>query len=91
MFEFEGFDVIESDSAFHRAKLAQRDKGINPGRQKMRPVIFQRCQKVRDFSHWPGSIRREFFSRLANSRHTAGSAAQPSRPNCSGAGRMECD
>jgi hypothetical protein len=28
------------DSAFHRAELAQGDQGINPGQQKMRPVIF---------------------------------------------------
>jgi len=29
-----------SDSAFHRAKLPQGDQGINPGQQKMRPMIF---------------------------------------------------
>jgi hypothetical protein len=32
--------IIESDSSFHRAKLAQGDEGINPGQQKMRPVVF---------------------------------------------------
>jgi hypothetical protein len=37
---FGGFDVMENDSAFHRAKLAQGDKGIDSGQQKMRPVIF---------------------------------------------------
>jgi hypothetical protein len=39
-FGFEGIDLIESDSSFHRAKLAQGDEGINPGQQKMRPVIL---------------------------------------------------
>ena len=28
---FESFDIIESDSSFHRAKLAQGDKGIDSG------------------------------------------------------------
>jgi len=28
---FEGFDIIESDSSFHRAKLAQGDEGIDSG------------------------------------------------------------
>jgi hypothetical protein len=37
---FEGFDIIEGDSSFHRAKLAQGDQGIDSGQQKMRPVIF---------------------------------------------------
>jgi hypothetical protein len=32
--------VLQNDSAFHRAKLAQGDQGIDPGQQKMRPVIF---------------------------------------------------
>jgi hypothetical protein len=32
--------IIESDSSFHRAKLAQGDEGIDSGQQKMRPVIF---------------------------------------------------
>jgi hypothetical protein len=31
---------MESDSSFHRAKLAQGDEGIDSGQQKMRPVIF---------------------------------------------------
>jgi hypothetical protein len=33
-------DLIESDSSFHRAKLAQGGQGIYSGQQKMRPVIF---------------------------------------------------
>jgi len=28
---FESFDLIESDSSFHRAKLAQGDEGIDSG------------------------------------------------------------
>jgi len=33
-------DLIQSDSSFHRAKLAQGDQGNDSGQQKMRPAIF---------------------------------------------------
>jgi hypothetical protein len=32
--------IINSGSSFHCAKLAQGNEGIDPGQQKMRPVIF---------------------------------------------------
>jgi hypothetical protein len=40
LLDLEALMVMENDSSFHRAKLAQGDQGINPGQQKMRPVIF---------------------------------------------------
>jgi len=37
---FEGFDIIESDSSFHRAKLAQGDQGDRFGSVKNAPSDF---------------------------------------------------
>jgi len=37
---FEGFDLMKSDSSFHRVKLAQDDKGTIRVSKKMRPVIL---------------------------------------------------